>query len=146
MVPLSTLHPHGHRLTPSLAPAQQITSRQRGLLNHIRMAGMACRVAARIDLFEACALLALDGQSAKRTFIETLVKCLSNSLHKRVTWYAPGTVELSFDEAWVMRCLSCIERNDVHSLTFLLRSRVQPSDRRYIGFLMGRISEQFTQI
>jgi hypothetical protein len=146
MVPLSTLNHTKHCTPLGPAPAQQITAAERGALNHLRMAAMGCRVAARTDLFEACALLSLDGEDAKRTFVETFVKCLSGAVQKQVTWFMPSVVELSFDEAWVIRCLSCVQINDTHSLKFLLKSRVVASDRRYIGFLIGRISEQFPRI
>ena len=114
-------------------------------LNHLRLAAMGCRAEARIDLFEACALLCLDGEDAKRTFVATFVKCLSKSVHAHIKWFQPGTRELSFDEAWVVRCLMSIDDGDSGSLRFLLGSRVDKSDRRYIGFLLGRISEQFRQ-
>lgn len=106
---------------------------------------MGCRAAARADLFEACALLSVDGEDAKRTFVDTFVKCLSTAVKKQIKWFVPGTSELSFDEAWVMRCIDCIEGDDYSSLDFLLRSRVAGPDRRYIGFLLARISEQFRQ-
>jgi hypothetical protein len=143
MVSLSTLPYAEQRPILQPSPARQITAAQRGALNHLRMAAMGCRVAARVDLFEACAFLSLDGEDAKRTFVETFVKCLPDAVHKKTTWFMPGVVEISFDEAWVIRCLSCIQTHDTGSLNFLLKSRVAAPDRRCIGFLLGRISEQF---
>ncbi|MBB3995153.1 hypothetical protein GGR95_002804 [Sulfitobacter undariae] len=125
---------------------QRISDRSRDLLNHLRLSAMGCRVAARTDLFEACALLTLEGEDAKRTFVATLVKCLPDAVNKPIKWFQPGASELSFDEAWVMRCLASIEDNDTSSLAFLLRSRIAAPDRRYIGYLLGRISEQFPQV
>lgn len=143
MVPLPTL--------PLLKTDREVrppavSDAQRNLLNRVRLSGMACRVAAHTDLFEACALLSLDGEDAKRTYLETFVKCLSDAVSKRIIWFQPGSEEVSFDEAWVLRCVGSIQNNDRNSLDFLLRSRVAPADRRYIGFLMARISEQFPQI
>jgi hypothetical protein len=103
---------------------------------------MECRVAARTDLFEACALLALGGETSKHSFMSTFVKCLSDAVHAPVKWYQPGATDVTFDEAWVLRCLSVIETGDTDNLSFLLRSRVAPRDRRYIGYLLGRISER----
>ncbi|MEM6758775.1 MAG: hypothetical protein AAF601_04790 [Pseudomonadota bacterium] len=127
----------------ALRPAAVLEADQYDVLNHIRMAAMGCRAAARVDLFEACALLTMDGEDARHTFVSTFVKCLSDAVHKRIIWYRPGTVELSFDEAWVMRAIAAIRTDDTGSLDFLLRSRVAPADRRYIGFLLSRISDQF---
>lgn len=115
-------------------------------LNHLRLAAMECRAAARTDLFKACALLCLEGEDAKRTFVATFVKCLSAAVQAPVKWFQPGTRELSFDEAWMLRCLTSIDNDDTASLRFLLASRIGISDRRYIGFLLGRISEQFRQV
>ena len=145
MAALLKLSPISTRPAVVLSPAQQITSAERGVLNHLRMAAMDCRAAARTDLFEACALLSLDGENAKRTFVATFVKCLPKAAHASIKWHAPGVVEMSFDEAWVMQCLSRIADGDQDSLSFLLKSRISPADRRYIGFLLGRISEQFAQ-
>jgi len=130
---------------PQRIDTQKTSDRSRDLLNHLRLSAMGCRVAARTDLFEACALLSLEGEDAKRTFVATFVKCLPDAVHKQIKWFQPGADELSFDEAWVMRCIDSIEADDTASLTFLLRSRIAPSDRRYIGYLLGRISEQFPQ-
>ncbi len=143
MMPLSQ-HPNlADHVGNPLAPAPQMTGQERSVLNSLRMAAMGCRVAARTDLFEACALLTVEGEDAKRTFVDTFVRCLSATLNKRIKWHSPGVTETSFDEAWVMRCLTSIWEEDNSSLTFLLTSRVPLADRRYIGFLLGRISEQF---
>jgi len=142
-----------HDLVPHWKPARQDShplpntdSRARAVLNQLRLSAMKCRAAARADIFEACALLTLDGEDAKRTFVSTFVRCLPTAAEKQITWYRPGTSEQSFDEAWVTRCISAIWSGDTSSLEFLLRSRVTPHERRYIGFLLGRISEQFSQV
>lgn len=118
----------------------------RDALNHLRMSALDCRVAARTDLFEACALLSLDGEDAKRTFAVTFVKCFPNAANTQIRWYRPGVAEFSFDEAWVLRCLTSIANDDESSLRFLLRSKIATNDRRYIGYLLGQISEQFARI
>jgi hypothetical protein len=123
--------------------ALPLHGKDRDVLNRLRLCAMECRVAARVDLFEACALLTLEGEDAKRRFMDTFVRCLSDAFHRPVKWYHPGAQEVTFDEAWVLRCLSSIEAGDADSLSFLLRSRVARENRRYIGYLLGRISEQF---
>lgn len=142
MVPLSKLNPTPFHTVEQRQPARQISAGQRCILDQLRAASMACRVLARTDLYKACALLTVDGENARRTFVETFVRCLSASIHKQVIWFSPGVVELSFDEAWVMRCLACIEADHSGNLDFLLKSRVSAPHRRYIGFLLGRIAER----
>ena len=133
-------------LAGSVPYMRPLHGRDRDILNRLRLCAMECRVAARVDLFEACALLTLEGEDAKRTFMATFVKCLSNAVHGPVKWYRPGAEEVTFDEAWVLRCLSTIEAGDTDSLSFLLRSQVAQDDRRYIGYLLGRISDQFRTV
>lgn len=130
-------------LQPTPDDIPQVALGQSDVLNRLRMAAMGCRAAARADLFEACALLHVQGEDAKRTFVDTFVRCLPDAISKRMLWHTPGVSALSFDEAWVMRCLACIAEDDSDSLRFLLASRVRVADRRYIGFLLGRISDQF---
>lgn len=133
-------------LNPTRGPLPLFDGKAQDVLNRLRLCAMECRVAARTDLFEACALLSLEGEDAKRTFISTFIKCFSDAVHAQIKWYQPGAAELTFDEAWVLRCLASIEAKDSSSLAFLLRSRVTPADRRYIGYLLGRISDQFFQV
>lgn len=117
-----------------------------GVLNHLRMAAMACRVAARTDLDRACALLIVEGEDAKRTFVNTLVSCLPRVLGRTIKWHTPGTADVSFDEAWLAQCFARLNAGDTDSFEFLLRSRVRPSDRRYVGFLIARTAEQIDQL
>lgn len=142
MHPLSNL-PHAY--AAPRVPRTEVSDAQRALLNRLRLASMECRAAAHTDLFQACALLTLDGEDAKRTYITTFVKCLPNAVGKRIKWYRPGSDEISFDEAWIIRGITSIQGNDQNSLEFLLKSRIRAADRRYIGFLMARISDQFRQ-
>ncbi|WP_298916948.1 hypothetical protein [uncultured Roseobacter sp.] len=143
MVSLSKLSVSPPRRQPRNEAAPAIDPGLRELVTHLRLVALECRTAARADLFEACALLNLDGETAKRTFAETLVKCLATAVSKQVIWYRPGVAELSFDEAWILRCVQAVRQDDQSSLRFLLGSRVAPPDRRYIGFLIAHISEQF---
>ncbi|MFS4583411.1 hypothetical protein [Phaeobacter sp. C3_T13_0] len=146
MMPVQTLTlPHAQE-PERLYTCPAFSEQDYSILNTLRLAAMGCRVAARTDLFEACALLFVDGEDAKRTYVDTFVKCLPEALMRRIKWLRPGTTEVSFDEAWVLRCLSRISADDHDSLGFLLRSQIEPGQRRYIGFLLGHISEQFPKI
>ncbi|MFV1441629.1 MULTISPECIES: hypothetical protein [unclassified Phaeobacter] len=143
MMPVQTLSLPQVTTPDRLRSTPLLDEQEYNALNTLRLAAMGCRAAARTDLFEACALLCVDGEDARRTYVDTLVKCLPEAMPRRIKWFRPGTAEVSFDEAWVMRCLSCVSAKDYDSLGFLLRSQIDPARRRYIGFLLGRISEQF---
>ncbi len=115
-------------------------------LNHLRMSGLSCRSAARTDVFEACAVLASDGSTARQASADVLMKCLSTLLGRQPVLYRPGEQETSFDEVWLMSMVEAIERDDIDSLTFLLRSRLPREACRNVGFLIRSVSEHFRQI
>lgn len=123
--------------TPNPAPEWQ------GLLNHLRVIALECRVAAREDLFQACAMLSHKGNVARDAHARALLKCLRQALERPVTFYRPGTQEVSFDEAWLMQALGSKRAGDDDSFSFLIRSRVPRLHQRQIAFLLSGISEQF---
>lgn len=112
-------------------------------LNHLRLAALQCRCKPKTNLFQACALLHVDKVSTLEAHSEALMRCLREALGKPARVHAPGTKELSFDEAWLLQMGQAVLRNDQSSLRFLLRSRVGPEHQRLIGFLIRRISEHF---
>ncbi|MEO0918805.1 MAG: hypothetical protein AAFY31_17810 [Pseudomonadota bacterium] len=117
-----------------------------GFLNHLRFVALGCRAKSRADLFKACALLTADKSQSARAHAEALVLCLNDALSKRAIFFRPGTTELSFDEAWLVKLATAIRRGDDASTQFLLRSRVSREHRRHVRFLVARISEQFSLI
>ena len=113
------------------------------LLNHIRMVALNCRASARTDLFEACALLSTEKSAAKTAHAEALVKCLPQAIGKTPKILRPGVVEVSFDEAWLLRLVTSASANDRDSFGFLLQSRVSPWARRNVGYLAKSFAEHF---
>lgn len=125
--------------------AQVIPGAWRGILNALRVTALDCRVAAHTDLFHACALLSNKEDTARDAFSQALFKCLSEAISTKPVFYQPGTVELSFDEAWLMRALIASRSGDGDSLSFLIRSRVPKVYQRQVSFLIKGISDQFSQ-
>lgn len=115
------------------------------LLNELRRTARACRSAARTNLFEACAMLSLNRDTARAAYLETLVRCLPQAINRSPVFYRPDVLERSFDEAWLMRLHDSLARADEDSFEFLLRSRVSRSARRNMVFLLSRISERALQ-
>ena len=133
-------HAQNHKHTPH--PAAQIKAEWRGVLNELRMIALDCRVAARTDLFEACAVLSNKKAVARDAFSQALMKSLPDAIRKKPVFYQPGTVAQSFDEAWLMRLLIAARTGDADSFAFLIRSRVPKMYQRNIAFLIHGISEQ----
>jgi hypothetical protein len=117
----------------------------RGILNALRVVALDCRVAARTDLFTACALLSHQQTVAQDAFAKALFKCLRQATHRKPVFYQPGTVEMSFDEAWLIRAVMAAHHGDGDSVAFLIRSRVAPMHQRQVSFLVTGIAAQFAQ-
>lgn len=126
-------------------PAEVLPGEWRGVLNALRVVALQCRFAARTDLFEACALISNKENTGQDAFAQALFKCLREAVATKPVFYQPGTVELSFDEAWLIRALIATKQGDGDSLAFLIRSRVSKIHQRHIAFLIKGISEQFSQ-
>lgn len=112
----------------------------RTLLNQTRLAALSCRSAARMDVFEACALLSLERSVAAPAAAAALVRALPEALGDRPVFFRPGVETLSFDEAWLLRTIAARQGGDGDSLAFLLGSRVAPAMRRQIGFLLATLA------
>ena len=126
-------------------PAHVLPAQWRGVLNTLRVTALECRAAARTDLFEACALISNKENTSRDAFSQALLKCLSQATKTKPVFFQPGTVEMSFDEAWLIRAVMASHQGDSDSLAFLIRSRVPKIHQRHIAFLIKGISEQFSQ-
>ncbi|PYE83845.1 hypothetical protein [Pseudoroseicyclus aestuarii] len=136
----SDAHPAAGRRQP-VGLAEDLPPRERALLNRLRMAGLACRAAARADVFATCADLALDRKAGAAAALGALLRCLPAALDCRPVLYRPGATRMSRDEAWLMRAMICAAGGDEDSLRFLLRSRVLPQHVRELGFMIRRVTE-----
>ena len=107
------------------------------LLNRIRFAAALCRSSARLDLFEACALLDREADGAEEVHIATLIRVMGQALDARPVFRRPGEIELSFDEAWLVAAISARLDGDEDSFAFLVGRRVAASKRRTLSMLVS---------
>jgi len=124
------------------APTTEIAEAERPLLERIRRAAARCRVARHIDLFGACACLSHGAARSAPAFADALLRTLAEAFGRHVRIYAPGSREVSFDEAWLVSLLRAQARDDTPSVTFLLHARVAPDARRCVGFLSAGVAER----
>lgn len=89
-----------------------------------------------VNLDEICELLQLDRHTAARTYANALVMTLTEALGAVPDIRGPGTVDLSFDEAWLMRLVERAQAHDDESVAFLISSRVPLRHRPAIIFLV----------
>ena len=114
-------------------------------LNHLRFVAMGCRTKPRTQLFEACALLQVTRTASREAHAEALMRCLTEALGKPARLHAPGTIELTFDERWLVQLGAACMQDDDSSIRFLLNSRLARENRRFVRFLVSRIAECFSQ-
>ncbi|MEO9896910.1 MAG: hypothetical protein ABJD13_03560 [Paracoccaceae bacterium] len=127
-------------------PKTPVSSQAFAFLNHLRFKAMQCRAKPKTDLFQACALLQVTRSANYEAHAEALMRCLAEALGKQPRLYAPGTIEMTFDETWLVEVGQAYARDDQASLSFLLGSRVLPEHRRLVRFLVGRISKYFSLV
>lgn len=108
-------------------------------LDWLRAVAGKCRCTARADLFRACAVLSVDRSAAAKAYAEALIRAMPSG---RMTFYRPGSADISFDESWLMALWDAADRGDDASLTFLLARRLPAHTRRQVGFLVANVSRQ----
>lgn len=128
--------------TPQKKP--DIPEEWRSVLNALRLIALECRVAAQTDLVQACALLSESREVARDAYARALIKCLRQAVGTKVTFFRPGTEEVSFDEAWLVQLLASHGRGDTDSFLFLIRSRVARQHQRLVAFLITGFSDKMS--
>lgn len=115
----------------------ELSEFERLALAMVRFTGARCRVMARSDLFRACAMLSDDRTRAVEAVCTALLRSFDGRADMpRLKLYEMTSVEVSFDERWLLAALAAAERGDTDSLSFLLGRRVPAPARRQIGFLI----------
>ena len=94
------------------------------LLAPLRFLGRTCRAKARLDAFEACAMLSLDPGASVQAHADALLRVLSQALGRPLKLHAPGSTDLSFDERWLAALVAAAGRGDAGSLGFLTAHRI----------------------
>lgn len=129
---------------PASAPRKESGDFDAGLraaLNRLRLLALRCRAARRIDVFSACALLSLDRSEAARAHAAAFLRAIPQAIGKAPVFHIPGTAEISFDEAWILRLIQAIQAGEGDSIAFLIASRVKPCHRRQLAYLAKGLSE-----
>ncbi len=108
----------------------------------LRVLAPACRAKARLDLFQACAMLTMDRGQAAQAYAEALVRTLAQGLGRMPVLHRAGTAGMSFDEAWLAALFAARARGDDDSFAFLIRRRLARGSERQIGFLVAALAER----
>ncbi len=134
-----------HDLTETRSNPSAVDDLGQALLDDLRLISRTCRVAARTDLFKACKMLSNKRAVARDAHAYALFRCLPQAANHPMTFYRPGTTEVGFDEAWLMRAIAAKAQDDTNSFIFLIRSRILAQHQRQIAFLVSGIAAQIRQ-
>ncbi|SDW28960.1 hypothetical protein [Roseicitreum antarcticum] len=105
----------------------------------LRVLMRQCRAKARVEPFEACALLHHSPDQGAQAYADALLRVLSTALPNGLRIHAVYAPERSFDENWLLALTEAVARDDASSATFLLRSRLPVHLRRNVGWLVSQL-------
>jgi hypothetical protein len=108
----------------------------------LRVLAPACRAKARLDLFQACAMLATDRDQAAQAYADALIRTLEQGLGRPPVLHRAGSAELSFDENWLGALFAAEARGDAASFAFLIDRRLARAAARQIGFLVAGLARR----
>ena len=107
------------------------------LINKLRFLMIDCRKESRISIIEACQLIQVDKKKSARYFAYNMLRTLEEILGKKPIFGNPGDKTLTFDEQWLASLILGFKSNDLMSIKFLMKSRVENlSKRSYISYLI----------
>lgn len=94
---------------------------------------------------EICELLSMDRHTEADVYANGLVLSLDAALGRQPVWHVPGMVDLSFDEAWLVRLVERSCALDTSSVAFLIAGRVTPPYCANIAFLVDGLATRVPQ-
>lgn len=126
---------------PERAPQQQRAHELMPLLNRLRFLAISCRAMARVDMFQACQLLSDDVDEVQDSFAQMFVRVVNQATKSKFIFLAPGSIETSFHEDWLLRCFERLIAQDTDSYKFLTNSRVHKSHQSVFHALLLGVLE-----
>ena len=96
------------------------------LLEVVREQAKQARSLPKMDIFKACELVQLDIELLTPEILSIFVRSLPQALGRSTHFFPAGTMELSWDEKWLISLISAISRADYDSVHFLIKTSVKP--------------------
>jgi hypothetical protein len=115
------------------------------VVKKLRFVARTCRAKARLDVFQACAMLSAHPQAAAEAYADALLRALTAGFRRPPVIYETTATEMSFDEQWLAATICAAAREDEDSLRFLLASRLPHHMRRQIGWLAAQLALRLEQ-
>lgn len=123
------------------APATErpLSVGDRALVERLRACARAAQLAAPMDPFHACALIAPPAGREAHVYGVALMRTLGRALDRRLAFHQRGAAVATIGERWLLSLLRAIEAGDAASAMFLAARWVRRTDRRAILFLAQRL-------
>jgi len=113
-----------------LSNTYSISSDELELLESVREEAKQARSMPRIDVFKACELVQLDIELLTPELLSIFIRSLPQAFGRSTHFLPAGTMELSWDEKWLISLVSAISRADYDSVHFLIKTNIKPIHQR----------------
>ena len=104
----------------------KISSEELELLEAVREEAKQARSMPKIDVFKACELVQLDIELLTPELLSIFIRSLPQAFGRSTHFLPTGTMELSWDEKWLISLVSAISRADYDSVHFLIKTGIKP--------------------
>ena len=104
----------------------KISGEELELLEAVREEAMQARSMPKIDVFKACELVQLDIELLTPKLLSIFIRSLPQAFGRSTQFLPTGTLELSWDEKWLISLVSAISRADYDSVHFLIKTSIKP--------------------
>jgi len=111
-------------------PNYIISSDEQKLLEAVREEAKQARSMPKIDVFKACELVQLDIGLLTPELLSIFIRSLPQALGRSTHFLPNGTLELSWDEKWLISLVSAISRADYDSVHFLIKTSIKPTHQK----------------
>ena len=108
----------------------EISSDEQELLEVFREQAKQARSLPKMDVFKACELVQLDIELMTPELLSIFVRSLPQAFGRSTHFLPVGTLELSWDEKWVISLVSAISRADYDSVHFLIKTCIKPTHQK----------------
>ena len=95
-----------------------LSSEELELLDVIRREAKQARSMPKIDVFKTCELVQLDLETLTPELLSIFIRSLPQAFGRSTHFLPTGTLELSWDEKWLISLVAAISRADYDSVLF----------------------------
>lgn len=124
-------------------PSVPVAAGDRELLAFLRGLARRAQLAPPLSLDGVCSLVAPSSPAA---YGLALMRTLDAVATRPLVFHPKGSAETSFDEAWLVRLLRCLEAGDESSARLLIGRRAGRLGQRTVGWLALGLAERLDAI